>query len=232
MKRRAVPALGLAVSLMGGCLDLDFKSGNSPSPQSCTDPFQYSEPTDDSLFTGPLWSGAPDRGCPAVAKRDLIPGGSHASIYVRLTGKPLRSVSSTHPEVASFALTADPQRLLVTSGEVGTTELVAIADDGTELPHAPVRVSQCAKLELHRRGIGDTTLHAVHELCRAEKLSLGKALAEYSEGVKKDKGALLALLAPVQKAASKSPFVRKLVDFDSRQMVLERSGSQVTFVRP
>ncbi|HRI53329.1 MAG TPA: DEAD/DEAH box helicase [Pseudomonadota bacterium] len=43
-------------------------------------------------------------------------------------------------------------------------------------------------------------------------LPLGKALAEYSEGVKKDKGALLALLAPVQKAASKSPFVRKLVD--------------------
>ena len=157
MKHRAVPALGLAVSLVGGCLDLDFKSGSSPSPQSCTDPFQYSEPTDDSLFTGPLWSGAPDRGCPAVAKRDLIPGGSHASIYVRLTRKPLRSVSSTHPEVASFALTADPQRLLVTSGEVGTTELVAIADDGTELPHAPVRVSQCAKLELHRRGIGDTS---------------------------------------------------------------------------
>ena len=43
-------------------------------------------------------------------------------------------------------------------------------------------------------------------------LPLGKALAEYSEGVKKDKGALLALLSPVQKAASRSPFVRKLVD--------------------
>lgn len=157
MIHRAVPALGLAVSLMGGCLDLDFKSGNAPPPQRCTDPFQYSEPTEDSLFTGPLGSGAPDRGCPAVARRDLIPGGSHASIYLHLTREPLRSVSSTHPEVASFALTADPQRLLVTSGAVGTTELIAIADDGTELPHATVQVSQCAKLELYRRGIGDTS---------------------------------------------------------------------------
>ncbi len=43
-------------------------------------------------------------------------------------------------------------------------------------------------------------------------LPLGQALAEYSEGVKKDQGALLLLLSPVQKAASKSPFLRKLVD--------------------
>jgi non-specific serine/threonine protein kinase len=41
-------------------------------------------------------------------------------------------------------------------------------------------------------------------------LPLGKALAEYSEA--SDKRALLALLSPVQKAASNSPLIRKLVD--------------------
>jgi len=33
-------------------------------------------------------------------------------------------------------------------------------------------------VNMPRRGIGDSTLHAVHELCRSQKLSLGKALAE------------------------------------------------------
>lgn len=33
-------------------------------------------------------------------------------------------------------------------------------------------------VNMPRRGIGDTTLHAVHALCRTEKLSLGKAMAE------------------------------------------------------
>ncbi len=33
-------------------------------------------------------------------------------------------------------------------------------------------------VNMPRRGIGDATLHAVHDLCRKEKLSFGKALAE------------------------------------------------------
>lgn len=33
-------------------------------------------------------------------------------------------------------------------------------------------------VNMPRRGIGDTTLHHVHDICRTEKLSLGKALAE------------------------------------------------------
>ncbi len=33
-------------------------------------------------------------------------------------------------------------------------------------------------VNMPRRGIGDATLHTVHELCRTEKISLGKALAE------------------------------------------------------
>lgn len=33
-------------------------------------------------------------------------------------------------------------------------------------------------VNMPRRGIGDTTLHAVHELCRTERLSLGRAMAE------------------------------------------------------
>ena len=33
-------------------------------------------------------------------------------------------------------------------------------------------------VNMPRRGIGDSTLHTVHELCRTERLSLGKAMAE------------------------------------------------------
>ncbi len=50
----------------------------------------------------------------------------------------------------------------------------------------------------------------ISESAQVQHLPLGRALKEY--GAARDRDALLSLLAPVQRAAEKSPFVRSLVD--------------------